>query len=156
MKRAWVLIGRTVFWLSWPLLYAYFYSSHRTRVLVIVDGEVLLVKPWLASGRWTLPGGGLHRREDPRTGAVRELREETGILVAPEDLHELSAARVTNRDGHKFFEYAFLVVLPVKPPTTRRKLEITDIIWADWQSLVTAPGTGKDIRRVLTAWQGKG
>lgn len=32
-----------------------------------------------ADGRWTLPGGGLEFGEHPETGALRELREETGF-----------------------------------------------------------------------------
>jgi 8-oxo-dGTP diphosphatase len=45
-------------------------------------GRVLLVRiaPGIsASGRWTLPGGGLRFGEDPAAGLLRELREETGL-----------------------------------------------------------------------------
>ncbi len=32
-------------------------------------------------GAWTLPGGGVHHGEDPRAAAVREVQEETGLVV---------------------------------------------------------------------------
>jgi 8-oxo-dGTP pyrophosphatase MutT (NUDIX family) len=35
---------------------------------------------------WCLPGGLVERREEPRTTAVRELREEAGVRLAPEAL----------------------------------------------------------------------
>lgn len=48
--------------------------------LVAVDGEgrVLLVRHSYDSGGWSLPGGGLKRREDPEAAVRRETREELG------------------------------------------------------------------------------
>jgi ADP-ribose pyrophosphatase YjhB (NUDIX family) len=46
------------------------------------DGAVLLVRiapSELGAGSWTLPGGGLAFGEDPATGVLRELVEETGL-----------------------------------------------------------------------------
>ena len=51
--------------------------------LVTHLGELLLVRrahePWL--GYWDVPGGFCGPREHPRDAAVRELREETGLVV---------------------------------------------------------------------------
>ena len=38
--------------------------------------------------RWLVPGGGIDTGEDTRTAALRELYEETGLVVSPEDLGE--------------------------------------------------------------------
>jgi len=47
------------------------------------DGRVLLVRldDGGATGRWTLPGGGVDLHERPEDGAVREVLEETGHTV---------------------------------------------------------------------------
>lgn len=57
------------------------------RVLVLDEGRVLLfrcrssTRPGMFS--WLTPGGGLEGAEDLRSGAARELAEETGLVVAP-------------------------------------------------------------------------
>ena len=51
--------------------------------VVAVDeaGRVFLVRHAYGSGRWSLPGGGLGRREDPLACARREIREELGCAL---------------------------------------------------------------------------
>lgn len=54
------------------------------RVLVLdAEERVLLIRHSYGSGEWMLPGGGLARREEPITGALRELGEETGCTLDP-------------------------------------------------------------------------
>ena len=54
--------------------------------VAVVDSErVLLVQRGAppGEGEWTIPGGHLEFEEEPRVGAARELREETGLSVEP-------------------------------------------------------------------------
>jgi ADP-ribose pyrophosphatase YjhB (NUDIX family) len=56
--------------------------------IIIEDSRVLLVKrahPPLQA-QWSIPGGVLEIGEMIREAAVREAREETGLVVEPEDL----------------------------------------------------------------------
>ena len=64
--------------------------------LVRRDDSVLLVRispRGFHTGSWTLPGGGVHHGEPPRSAVVREVREECGVecgvgeLVAVHDEH---------------------------------------------------------------------
>ena len=49
---------------------------------VVCDRErVLLVRHTYGSRAWDLPGGGVKRRESPRTAARREMEEELGLDV---------------------------------------------------------------------------
>nr|WP_237248795.1 NUDIX domain-containing protein [Spelaeicoccus albus] len=66
-------------------------SRHAARVIVLDDDyRTLLIKGHDtddADHRWWFTvGGGLKDGEDSRTGAARELREETGIDLVPSDL----------------------------------------------------------------------
>ena len=49
---------------------------------VIVDGRFLATRR-RDNGRWELPGGVLELHEGPHEGVVREVEEETGLLVRP-------------------------------------------------------------------------
>ena len=57
-------------------------------VLVESDGKVLLVRRANVpmQGKWTLPAGFVDGKEDPRSTAVRECLEETGLEIEIVDL----------------------------------------------------------------------
>ncbi len=59
--------------------------------VVVQDARVLLVRRGTEplKGHWTLPGGMLEVGESLTAGAVREVREETGLDVEPIELIEL-------------------------------------------------------------------
>lgn len=68
-------------------------------VVVVRDDGVLLVERTEppAVGHWSLPAGYLEVDEPARRGAVRELREETGLGVDADDL-TLTATRFVEPD----------------------------------------------------------
>ncbi|WP_425490273.1 NUDIX hydrolase [Brachybacterium halotolerans] len=58
--------------------------TRRTRVgvfAVICDGARLLLAHQVGSGRWSLPGGGVHFGEPPAEALIREVDEEVGLQV---------------------------------------------------------------------------
>ncbi|WEK47988.1 MAG: NUDIX domain-containing protein [Candidatus Andeanibacterium colombiense] len=90
-------------------------------------GRVLLVRHSYGAGMWTLPGGGLHRGEDPARAAAREFAEElrcaTGPLTlleihegtlhgAPNRLHVFTCvtAETPAPDGREILEARFFAV----------------------------------------------
>ena len=66
--RAWWLVSRP--------------TKRGVKCVLTRGDEVLLVRHTYGdSGRWTLPGGGVKRREEPLAAARREIREELGVDV---------------------------------------------------------------------------
>lgn len=94
------------------------------QVAVWHDGRILVVRNSYIAG-YGLPGGRIKRGEDPRQAARRELAEEVGIAVEPEQLkacgahsHSFEHGEVT---GH-LFEYR-----PAERPVLRiDQLEIVE------------------------------
>jgi 8-oxo-dGTP diphosphatase len=136
MSQAWRALGRIAYWLAWPALYVYLRIGARTRVYVIAGDQVLLVQGWLSDGRWMLPGGGLHRGETPEIGAVREVREETGITLEPGQLEMLRTAQPSYH-GLESHLYFFVVRLEQPLPVRPQRGEISAVEWFTLEKLRT-------------------
>ena len=74
--------------------------------VVVNDNRVLIARrgnPPM-KGHWTLPGGVLELGETLIEGVIREVKEETGLIVEPIELIEL-LDRIHKQDGRIQFHY---------------------------------------------------
>lgn len=131
MKRIIERIGVIAWWVTLPALMVYLWNKPRTRVLVRCGGKVLVVRGWLGTGKWMLSGGGLHKHEPPLEGAVREVREETGITLKPQDLKPLKQENYSFR-GIKFPCHYFVADLPGDPENYALRPQPLEISRASW------------------------
>ncbi|MFF9905191.1 NUDIX domain-containing protein [Streptomyces olivaceus] len=69
-------------------------------VVTTTDGYVLLIeRGWDPhAGQWALPGGHVDPGETSRAAAARELAEEAGVYVAPEELSQVGTWDAPDRD----------------------------------------------------------
>jgi 8-oxo-dGTP diphosphatase len=152
MHIAWKKLGILSYWLSWPGLYLYLRLSRRTRVVIVYGDKVLLVKGWLGSGKWILPGGGLHKGEKPERGAAREVKEETGLDIPPEKLTYFGSSMYKNH-GFRFTYYRFFIELEKQSAMKIQKGEITEVEWVDLDTMNTK-NTDIETLRCIDAWRG--
>jgi 8-oxo-dGTP pyrophosphatase MutT (NUDIX family) len=128
MKKIVQLLGIAIFWLSWPISYVYLQRTERTRVLLVTRDHVLLIRNWHGTGDWTLPGGGIHKHEEPIFAATRELKEEVGIALGVDQLRPLGT-KIHTEHGLTFTCQHFIGSLDKKTQTKPRLPEILDAEW---------------------------
>lgn len=66
--------------------YVFYNPTPGGSAAVIDDDSLLLVEDFRDAGTWKLPSGRIELGETPREGVARELKEETNLSVAPDDL----------------------------------------------------------------------
>jgi 8-oxo-dGTP pyrophosphatase MutT (NUDIX family) len=90
-------------------------------------GQVLLVRGWVGSQQWELPGGAVEKGEAPQQAAGRELFEETGIVVSMDVL-----VYVTTLYGrYEAPIYAVTITKQQLPSRLYNPREITAVRWCD-------------------------
>jgi len=84
---------------------------------VVIDGtKVLLVRRGQEplKGEWSLPGGALELGETLQQGVVREVLEETGLIVAPggiiEILDRIILDRITQDEASGRVRYHYVLI----------------------------------------------
>lgn len=135
MKDSWVKLGRFAYDITLPLQKKIAPRIVAPRVRVVLkspEGNILLVRSWFGRQRWAFPGGGIAKGEAPEAAALRELREETGLILRVDDL-KLVDEIVYGED----FEMKFIIfeaeVAQEKLPSLEwfYRLEIIDRVWWD-------------------------
>lgn len=71
-------------------------------VFVVRDNKVLLIKRGNEphKGKWSYPAGYLEFDEKPEEGAVRELKEETGLVSSEEELELVTTIHLEHPDKY--------------------------------------------------------
>jgi ADP-ribose pyrophosphatase YjhB (NUDIX family) len=131
VRKSYARLGRIAHHAALPLLRVYMKGKRRVRTVVTNEkGEILLVRSWFGHQRWSLPGGGIRRGEKPRTAAVRETFEETGVAI--DERHCKHLGEFKNDDSHAPFTVDCWVATIEKQPAhiaTRHRLEMLDVAW---------------------------
>jgi 8-oxo-dGTP pyrophosphatase MutT (NUDIX family) len=108
------------------------------------DGRLLLLRQPPGRG-WSLPAGLLQRREPPIVGAARELAEESGIRLRPEELRPAVPNAVVHARG--WVDVVFEVSVPAS--TTALAVDGAEVYEAAWHPLDDLPTLTRATAKLL-------
>lgn len=152
--KLWRYIGITAFWATWPLIWTYVrITAPRTKVLITAGSEILVVNVWLSPGTWLLPGGGIHRGEDPQSGALREVQEEVGLTLQPSDLQSYGIHSVVEAGGIRMRHHLYVAELNSKPKVIVAPHEIMNYIWLDVGTVAQNKRVSAIVKDALATWK---
>jgi 8-oxo-dGTP pyrophosphatase MutT (NUDIX family) len=118
-------------------------------VAISWEGKILLVHPTGASWRKSalgIPKGKIEEGEEPIDAAVRELREETGIIIAASDLNP-SPDVIDIYKGNRLSHQLIYFYLNIKDPrqlgmiedrVPKEQLQLHEIDWAGFVPIMKA------------------
>ena len=108
-------------------------------LLVIQDNKMLLVhptnSPWW--GTYSIPKGGVDKKEDALSAAIRETYEETGIKIKEKHISTINNGHIdyTDDKGKVYKRVYYFVAYPKKPITKDMfKPQLEEVDWAGFLS----------------------
>lgn len=87
----------------------------RVATLAVWRGHELMMGLRRDNMKWTTPGGHLNSAESPIAGAIRELKEETGLDATADQMQYLGSAQVAGRSGAPVELHMFQMDVGMRP-----------------------------------------
>lgn len=109
-------------------------------------GRLLLLRQPPGVG-WTLPAGLLQRGETPLTGCIRELAEETGLRLKPDDFTAARPNAVVHTKG-RWVDMVFETSVPAS--TTSFTVDGAEVFEVAWHRVDSLPPLTTATARLLS------
>jgi 8-oxo-dGTP pyrophosphatase MutT (NUDIX family) len=148
----WQRVGITLFWIAWPISWMNLRGSMRTRLLIVNGNYLIVTKRWIGEGKWSLPGGGLHKEEESLSGAIRELHEETKLQLTGDKLTR-DSDRIYQYHGFRFNYVLFTGSVKQKLHLQHQLFELTDARWIHHKEL-SSKNALPDVVEAIRSWWG--
>jgi len=117
--------------------------------IIDIDKRTLLMGKRRDNQKWTTPGGHLEAGEKPLLGAIREVREESGVELGEDDLIHVKSKVVTKPGGEKLKIHAFKAFFgSERLPQTTVKYDPDDEVYR-WKWVPMPGGLPKEIKENL-------
>lgn len=107
-------------------------------VLQRPDGKVFLIRRFntgYGDGKFSLPAGHLDDKESVTQATVREIQEETGVVVQPKDLKIVHVMHSLDENDAEFIVFFFLATKWTGEPHLAEPDKSDEVVWVSPQQL---------------------
>ncbi len=129
------------------------HTKPRTRAIIVHDGYVLLIRGSVRPEYWSLPGGGVHPKEQETAALSRELHEEVRLHIPPNALYPL--ARYSRAQTGAKYDLSIYYHEILSPESHHVRLT-PEILEAQWYTLDAIPkNVSKSTQLALADYQSR-
>lgn len=115
------------------------YVSIGGLMILTKDNQVLLLKKAkdhkYAPGSYTVPSGSKEPKESPLDSAIRETKEEVGVIVAPEDAKLVHVTFRGKTNGEEWADFFFSATKWKGEPKLMEPHKCDEVAWFDLDAL---------------------
>lgn len=122
--------------------------TERFGVRAIIKRNGLYAMQKSRFGEYKIPGGGIEGNETCEEALIREVQEETGLIVEPSSIKEIGEVLDIHEDifekGHTYIAHSLFYFCDVRPKSTQTALTESEIArgfeleWADIDHIIEA------------------
>lgn len=120
--------------------------TERYGVRAIIKRNGLYAMQKSRFGEYKIPGGGIEGNETCEEALIREVREETGLIIEPSSIKEIGEVLDIHEDifekGHKYVAHSLFYFCDVQSETTHTALTESELArgfepeWADIDHII--------------------
>lgn len=122
------------------------FEKHTVRAIIMREGKISMQRSNI--GEYKIPGGGVEASENRITALLREVREETGLVVIPDSVEEIGEILEVRRDvfdkGTKYICHSYFYFCDAEEQTVETNMTESEIfhgfhpVWATPEEICRA------------------